>query len=189
MGVQITARLDETTIKQLLDELLPARVILDGEDRRRWIEIQPPTKVDFVADRGLRLETSGQIQWVAAGLPITVTLTSVQMMLAPEVVTDPHGGRLVFRPALEELDLKNVPGFLDRGLLGVVNGRLAAEGDELAWDFGKALTVNVPLPPSLEPQVNFQLSVRTATASVLADAIELTMVFDLRFSRAVIPGK
>jgi len=182
--VHITARLDEATIKQLLAELLPAKILLDEEgDKGRWVRIEPPGQVDFIADRGLRLQTSGQIQWLAAGLPINLTLNSVQLMLRPEIADDAHGGRLVFRPALEELDLKNVPGFLDRGVAGIINGKLASQGDELAWEFGRSLAVNYPLPPTIVPHEAFQKSVRAAQVAVLHDALELTLTFDMRFSR------
>jgi hypothetical protein len=185
--VHITARLEEATINELLGELLPAKILLDEEgeqgEKKRWVRIERASQIDFVADRGVRVHTSGQIQWLAAGLPINLTLNSVQLLLRPEIASDPHGGRLVFRPALEDLDLKNVPGFLDRGVAGIINGKLAAQGDELAWDFGRSLAVNVPLPASIAPLETFQLSVRAAQVVVLADALELTVTFDMRFSR------
>jgi len=107
-------------------------------------------------------------------------------MLEPELVETPAGGRLVFRPALEDLDLKNVPGFLDRGVAGIVNGKLESQVNALAWDFGSALAVNAPLPAGITPAEAFQISVRNARVVVLADALELTVTLDLRFSR---PGK
>jgi hypothetical protein len=180
--VHINARLEEATIQQLLSELLPTTILLD-EQGGRWIQIERARQVDFIADRGLRLQTSGQIQWLAAGLPINLTLNAVQLMLTPEVVADPAGGRLVFHPSLEDLDLKNVPGFLDRGLLGIVNGKLDSQGNALAWDFGKALTVSAPLPSSISPAEAFQMSVSNAQVVVLADALELTLTLDMRFSR------
>jgi hypothetical protein len=183
--VQITARLEEATIEQLLGELLPATILLDEQGTRgRWIQIEQAHKVDFIADRGLRLETSGQIQWLAAGLPINLTLKTVQLLLQPEVVATPEGGRLVFHPALEDLDLKNVPGFLDRSVVGIVNGKLESQGNALAWDFGKALTVNAPLPPGIAPAEAFQMSVSNARVVILADALELTLSLDMRFSRS-----
>jgi hypothetical protein len=183
--VHITARLEEATIRQLLGELLPATILLDDQgDRGRWIRIETARGVDFIADRGLRVETSGQIQWSAAGLPINLTLNAVQLLLVPEVVDTPEGGRLVFHPSLEDLDLKNVPGFLDRGVLGIVNGKLDSQGNALAWDFGKSLTVNAPLPASISPPESFQMSVQNARVAILADALELTVTFDMRFSRA-----
>jgi hypothetical protein len=184
--VQITARLDEETIRTLVGQLLPARVLIDEQqgDRGRWIQLEAASQVDFIAGQGLRVQTSGQIQWQAAGLPIALTLNSVQLMVRPEVVTEPPGARLVFRPSLEELDLKNVPGFLDRSVLGMVNGKLRDQGDQLAWDFGETLTVSAPLPATIVPFETFHLAAREGTVSVLADALELTVSFDLRFSRA-----
>jgi hypothetical protein len=183
--VQITARLDEATIQQLLAELLPAKILLDEQgEKGRWIQIEPARHVDFIADRGLRLQTSGQIQWLAAGLPITLTLKAVQLLLRPEVVDDDDGGRLVFHPALEDLDLKNVPGFLDRSVVGMVNGKLESQGNALAWNFGKSLAVSAPLPPGIVPVETFQMRVRSGQVVVLAEALELTVTLDMRFSRA-----
>lgn len=181
--MHITARLEEATIQQLVSELLPAVILLD-EQGGRWIQLDRASKVDFIAGRGLRLQTSGQIQWLAAGLPITLTLNTAQLLLEPEVVADPAGGRLVFHPSLEDLDLKNVPGFLDRGVVGIVNGKLDSQGNALAWAFGKSLTVNAPLPASISPAEAFQMSVNNARVVVLADALELTVTFDMRFSRS-----
>src|SRR5438067_4732466 len=90
-------------------------------------------------------------------------------------------GRL--RPSLEALDVKNVPGFLDRGLLGIVNGRLAARGQSLAWRMGRTLSVSAPLPRTIAPVDTFQPAVRTASVQVLDDAIELAVAFNLRFLR------
>src|SRR4051812_29056184 len=101
-------------------------MIDDPGEKARWIQIEAASRVDFAAREGLRVQTSGHIQWYAAGLPLNLTLTSVELLLRPEVVEDPDGARLVFRPSLVDLDLKNVPGFLDRSVLGRVNGRLEA---------------------------------------------------------------
>jgi hypothetical protein len=182
--VQITARLEEATVKELLSELLPATIDLDEEgEKGRWIRIDEARHVDFVSGEGLRVETGGQLQWSAAGLPISVTFQSAQLMLRPVVVEDEHGGRLVFKPALEALDLKNVPGFVDRGVLSIVNGRLDSQGDSLAWPFGQTLTVSVDLPPTLEPVDKLQLGVRSAQVVVLPDAIVFTVSFSMAFTR------
>jgi hypothetical protein len=184
--VEITARLNEETTRKLVSELLPARILIDEQqgDRGRWVQLEPAGQVDFIEGQGLRLQTSGTIQWQAAGLPIALTLTSVQLMVRPEVVSEPSGARLVFRPAVEELDLKNVPGFVDRSVLGIVNGRLSAQGDELAWNFGKALAVSADLPATIVPSETFHMSVREGRVAVLANALELTVIFDMSFSRA-----
>jgi hypothetical protein len=182
--VRITARLEEATVKELLGELLPATVILDDESEKgRWIRIDGARQVDFVAGEGLRVETSGQLQWSAAGLPLSVTFHTAQLMLRPEVADDKHGGKLVFKPSLEALDLKNVPGFVDRGVLAIVNNRLASQSDSLAWPFGKTLSVSVPLAGTLQPVEKLQLGVHSAVVEVEANAITLTLSLSVAFTR------
>jgi hypothetical protein len=180
--VVITARLEESSVRELLDQLLPARVLLD-EERQRWIDIEKARTVDFVAGEGLRVETAGQLQWPTAGLSLGVTFTSAQLLLRPEVIEDPHGGRLVFRPSLQALDLKNVPAFFDARVLARVNTRLAAQGDELGWTFGKTLAIDLALPPTLVPLDKFGLAARTGVVSVEGDAIVFSVEMTLSFSR------
>src|SRR4051812_29206317 len=123
--MHITARLEETAIKTLLGELLPVTILLDeDEGEHRWIRIDPASSVDFAADEGLRLQVGGQLHWKTAGVPVLLTIHSAQLLLTPEVVNDAESARLVFRPSLEKMDLKSVPGFLDSGIAAIVNKRL-----------------------------------------------------------------
>jgi hypothetical protein len=187
--MHIFARLEETTLKAMLDELLPVTILLDknGPDGR-WVSIQPTTHVDFVAGRGLRLITSGEIHWIVAGVPVDATLHSAQVMLRPEIVPEKHGGRLVFRPSLEAADMKNVPSWLDRGIVMLVNSQLESRGDELFWDFGRTLQLSVPLPPTLVGVQSLQLAVNNATVAVTANAFELTLTLGLHFQRPPAAG-
>jgi hypothetical protein len=185
--VLITARLDEATVKRLLDELLPARLLLGDEPdaaSKRWLQIERASHVDFVAGAGLRVLTSGQIQWQTVGLPIGITMKSAQLMLTPEVAADEHGGRLVFRPALEALDLKNVPAIFDSGVLSIINSRLAAQGDDLAWHFGKTMALGAPLPRTFLPPLTFHLGAREGKVEVLEDAVVFSVAISLGFTRA-----
>jgi hypothetical protein len=185
--VLITARLEEVTVKELLDELLPAKVLLD-DDGARWIQIDQARHIDFVAGEGLRVEAAGQLQWQAAGLPLGVTLTSAKLLVRPEIADDENGGRLVFKPSLEALDLKNVPSFVDTGVLALVNSRLEAEGDQLAWHFGKTLTHEFRLPPTIVPPEAFQLGAHGGIVEVLADAIVFSLTLKVAFRRLVPTG-
>jgi hypothetical protein len=187
--MHIFARLEEATLKAMLDELLPVTILLDknGPDGR-WVSIQPTTHVDFVAGQGLRLITSGQIHWIVAGMPVDATLHSAQVMLRPEIVPEKHGGRLVFRPSLEAADMKNVPSWLDRGIVKLVNAQLESRGDELYWDFGRALQLSVALPPTLVGVQSLQLAVNNAIVAVTASAFELTLTLGLHFQRPPAAG-
>ena len=181
--MHITARLDEDTVRQLLGELLPVTVVLDDDGEDRWIRIDPARSVDFAANEGLRLEVGGQLRWKAAGVPVLLTIHSAQLLVTPAVVDDAEGARLVFRPSLEKMDLKSVPGFLDSGITSIVNKRLEAEGNQLAWHFGRDLTQRFPLPKELLDIDGFTLAAPTASVDVLADAIVLTLPLAMAFVR------
>jgi hypothetical protein len=190
--MHIQARLDESTLRQLLDELLPVTILLDedkagspgGDPNGSWVAIEPARTVDFVAGEGLRLVTGGKIRWVAAGVPVEATLQAAHILLRPLVVADKHGGRLVFRPSLEEADLKNVPALVDRGIAALVNRQLEKRGDQIAWDFGRTLAFSVPLPPALRGVEALQLSVKTGQVTVSDHAFELGLELSLHFRHA-----
>jgi hypothetical protein len=189
--MQIVARLDEPTLRQLLDELLPVTILLDDDDgdkgsagpnkEGRWVTIEPARVVDFVAGQGLRLVTGGRIRWVAAGVPVEATLHSARILLRPVIAPDKYGGRLVFHPSLEEADLKNVPGLLDRGIAALVNRQLEGRSDQIAWDFGRTLALSVALPPALDGVESLQLSVQNGQVTVSDHAIELTLQLSMHF--------
>ena len=184
--MQITARLEEETVKQLLGELLPVTIVLDEEGGGRWIRIDPARRVDFVANEGLRLEVGGQLHWKAAGVPVLLTIHSAHLLLTPAVVGDAgdgEGARLVFRPSLEKMDLKSVPGLIVSGITCMVNKRLEAEGDKLAWHFGRDLANHFPLAKELLEIESFTLAAGTATVELLADAIVFSLSLATGFSR------
>jgi hypothetical protein len=182
--VRITARLEEGTVKELLDQLLPARVLLDDADKERWIQLGRASHVDFVPGTGLRVATSGELHWRAAGLPISVAFHSAQLMVRPMVLADDHGGRLVFRPSLEELDLKNVPSFLDSGVVAIINSRLAGQEDALAWHFGQNLARSFPMSGTIVPAEALELGAGQGQVAVVEDALVFSLELSLSFARA-----
>ena len=181
--MNITARLDEDVVRQLLGELLPVTIVLDDEDRERRIWIDRARDVNFAANEGLHVEVGGQLHWKIAGVPVVLTIQSAQLLLTPAVVDDVDGARLVFRPSLAKMDLKSIPGFVDSGITGIVNKRLEAEGDKLAWHFGRDLANQFPLPKELIEIDRFTLAARTATVAVQADAIVFTLSLAMSFLR------
>jgi hypothetical protein len=187
--MHITARLDEVTLRQLLGELLPVTILLDDEKGHdgRWVAIDPPRTVDFVAGEGLRLVAGGRIRWIAAGVPVEATLHAAHILLRPVIAPDKHGGRLVFHPSLEEADLKNVPALFDRGIAALVNRQLEGRSDQIAWDFGRTLSFSVGLPPALEGVSALQLSVQNGQVTVSDHALELALQLSLHFRRAPAP--
>ncbi len=181
--MRITAQLDEATVRRLLEQLLPVTVRLDDEDADRWIRIDPARSVDFAAGEGLRVAVAGQLSWKLAGVQVLLTIHEAQLLLRPAVVGEGAEGRLLFRPSLEKMDLKNVPGLLDSGITGLVNSRLEDEGDKLAWPFGRDLTGRYPLGRDFVDVESLVLGVGAASVTVLADAIALDLPLVLGFAR------
>jgi hypothetical protein len=95
---------------------------------------------------------------------------------------------LVFRLSLESADLKNVPSWLDKGIVMLINNQLESRGDELFWDFGRTLARSVPLPPTLVGVSSLQLAVNNAAVAVTANAFELTLTLGLHFQRPPAAG-
>lgn len=181
--MHITAQLDESTVRQLLEQLLPVTVMLDDEDADRWFRIDPARSVDFAAGEGLRVAVAGQLSWTLAGVQVMLTIHAAQLLLRPSVVGEGSEGRLLFRPSLEQMDLKNVPGLVDSGIAGLVKLRLENEGDKLAWHFGRDLTARFPLGKDFVDLESFVLGVGTAAVTVLANAIVLDLPLTLGFAR------
>src|SRR5688572_1174098 len=87
-AMQVTIRLEEATLRQVFDELLPLRILLDDEpapaegaapaESARWFQISPVEKLDLVENEGIRIVTGGQLSWTAAGLPMMITLQSAK---------------------------------------------------------------------------------------------------------------
>jgi hypothetical protein len=182
--MHLSARLEETTIRELLTRLLPVTIVLDDEDSEdRWIRIDPARSVDFVANEGLRLEVAGQLRWKTAGVPVLLGIHSAQLLIRPAIVDHPDGARLVFRPSLEKMDLKSVPGFIDSRITAIVNNRLEAEGDKLAWHFGRDLAHVFPMPKELVDIDTFTLAAGDATVEVSSDALVLNLSLVMDFVR------
>jgi hypothetical protein len=183
--MHIAVELEETTLRQLLDELLPITILLDEAPDGSWIRIDPARGLRFSVDEGIRIVTSGALRWRLGPFPVTLTVQSLVLLLRPMVVGTGMAGRLLFRPVIEDADLQNVPDLLDRGVVGLVNRALGARSERLAWDFGRALALHFALPDALVPLEAATVNVETARLRVRADALELIVSLTMHISRLV----
>jgi hypothetical protein len=185
--MHIAVELEEATLRQLLDELLPITILLDeaqGLDGR-WIRIDPARELRFRVDEGIRIVTSGALRWSLGPVPVTLTVQSLALLLRPLVLGTGTGARLLFRPVIEDADLQNVPDLLDRGVVGLVNRALETRSERLAWDFGRTLGLHFALPDTLVPLEAAAVSVDTARLRVRANALELIVSLTMHISRLV----
>jgi hypothetical protein len=183
--MHIAVELEEATLRRLLAELLPITILLD-EARGlggRWIRIDPARDLQLCVDEGIRLATSGALRWSLGPIPVTLTVRSLTLMLRPVVVGTGAAGRVLFRPEIEQADLRNVPALLDRSVVRLVNRALAARSDRLVWNFGRALALRFVLPDTLLPLEAAGVDVEAARLRVGADALELTVSLTMHISR------
>ena len=152
---------------------------LDGS----WVRIHPVQHLQISAGEGIRLITSGELRWIAGFLPVTITVERLVLMLRPIVAGVGAASRLLFRPVLEEADLRNVPALLDRGIVGLVNSALEARSERLVWDVGRTLALRFVLPNTLDPLEGAAVDVEGARLRVRDDVLELTVTLTMHISR------
>src|SRR5688572_15552050 len=96
MHIDITLGLDE--IVRVLQEATPLRVHFGGDDETRWVELEHPSEVKLVPDRGLRVVADGHMRYEIAGIKLPFAIRRAQLLLEPEIVRIEGGHeRLVFK--------------------------------------------------------------------------------------------
>lgn len=186
MSLRITSELGEDVVRALLEQFFPATVDLDplhAEAERRWLRIERPHHLDFVAGSGVRVRTSASVQWTAIGFAVPVSVPEIELMIVPAIAEDERGPKLVFRPSVERADVKRLPAFLDQMVARRINDALGAEGDLLGWHFGESLGLRVPLPANLSPVDAVQLSAGDMAITVHDRSIVLTLEVHVAFTR------
>ena len=183
--MQITVELEKATLTRLLADLLPITIVLDEAQGLggRWVRIHPVQHFEISAAAGIRLITSGKLRWMVGFLPVTIGVQRLVLMLTPIVVGTGAASRLLFRPVLEEADVRNVPALFDRGIVGLVNGALQARSEPLAWDVGRTLALRFVLPNTLDPLEAAAVDVEAARLRVRDDVLELTVTLTMRIRR------
>ena len=183
MPVQIAAVLDHETVRALLHDLLPLTVDLgDADHPDRWIRIDPPELLEFVRGQGIRVQTGAQLHWTVARVGVPFTISAVRLLLTP-VLAGETGGRLNFLIKLEDADLKNVPAFLDRSIVTHVNARLEAKPETIGWDYGKALSLRVPLPATMAPLERFEMDASDVRIELGDSELRISLALPMRLSR------
>jgi len=184
MPLSITAVLDAQTLTELIDEVTPLTLNLgDGDPGSRWMRVERPDHLAFVAGKGVRVRTAAQLQWTLAGAALRFTIQSMVLRLEPAVSAFPTAGRLNVRVTVEEADLKNVPRLIDHSLLGLINASLAARPDAIGWNFAKTLGARLKLPASMAPLERFTIDAGDMSLELADASIRATLALPMHFTR------
>src|SRR4029079_3285925 len=143
----------------------------DADHPDRYIRIDPPELLEFVPQRGIRVETGAQLQWTVAGVALPFTIHSARLLLAPVAVE----GRFKLIVTLEEADLKNVPKLIDRSIVSHINARLAEKRDSISWNFIQTLTLRLALPATMSPLERFEMDATEAAVAIDDNALQVSL--------------
>jgi hypothetical protein len=187
MGVEIDVTLQRSEVAALLAEATPLRIQLGAADEGgRFVELEPPSEVLFIAGQGVRIITRGRVRHELAGVGMPFEIRRVQLMFTPEMVIGHHGQRLDFRLRVEEVDLEKVPGLVEAVVISKVNQALEPEALHLYWELAQTLTLSVPLPERFEPLDRFLTTARSAQMTITHDSLILRSSIGLALSRSAV---
>jgi hypothetical protein len=186
MAMDIDVVLGIKDIVGLLREATPLRIHLtDGDEDRRWVELEQPTEISLVPNLGIRLVSSGRIRYEIAGIQLPFVIRRLQLLLQPVVVA--AGGtheRLDFKLGVEQADLENVPALADRVLVSAVNDALSPERLGMFWSFGRTLERALHLPERFEPLHQFLLQNPAGQVTITDTEVRLRLRLGLACSRS-----
>lgn len=141
----IQALLTSTQLGLLLSELLPMKILLDGNDPDRYLYVDVPSLVTTTQE-GMRLTTSACLQWDVIGIKVPLVMSHVVVTLIPSIEVHEGQDALVLSLRLDEAALPAVPGFVETSLLKRVNEELAKESAQIVWQFTHTLDFTFSLP-------------------------------------------
>ena len=184
----VTAVVTKDELVRLVEAFTPLRLLID-ERRGRSVVLGRPSLIELVPDRGLRLRGDARIAWDVAGVAIPVTIQRWQILLAPRVVTRGRARVVALEPRMEELDMKLVPGFLGDKIVMLIREGVSQNLERLGWDFGRALSRRLDLPPMVGPARVFELVATDASVAVTAAELRVSVTFDAAVERAPRPAR
>ena len=184
MDLELRLSLGEVT--ELLHQLLPLRIHLTSTDEdRRWVELEQPTEISLVPERGVRAVCSGRVRYELAGMAVPLTIRRLQVLLSPRITElAPARQRLDFELQIEEGDLENVPGLVDRALVAKINAMLTPETTGMVFGFSDALKRALHVPERLEPLESLLLGAPGAEVSITTTALLVRLHLTARLERS-----
>lgn len=172
MWLEAILSLDD--LRHALGQLTPVTISLGSEGAGLYVGA--PSNVSLVAGEGLQITCAAELTWPVLGIAVPVVVSEVSFMLTPRIErVDDDVELLAFVPHVAHADFAMLPGMLDRRLTELVNKELDRRKLDLAWNFGKTLTLAFGLPASLSPLRTMSLNSHGAMVRVTEEAVVLAI--------------
>ncbi len=181
MKAYLQMGLPKDVVTDVFRELAPLRMHLSppGEDAR-YIELEPPTEVEFEAGLGIRVVTKGTLKFELAALKVPAHLDRVEFRLMPRVVNSPDGAqRIAFPVEILEGDLRFIPGIADDFLVSCANHALGPGDSQLLWNFNETLSARFKITERLQPVKAIGLSVSRSEVLVTAEELIMRVYYEI----------
>ncbi|APR86565.1 Hypothetical protein A7982_11914 [Minicystis rosea] len=170
---------------EMLAQLLPVKIHLqqegDGDDNGRWLHLGPASKVELVAEEGLRVTCPAELHWTLAGVGPTLKLDALRVFLRPHVLEKHKGGTLEIGIEVEETDFHSLPELIDAAIAQAVNAALTTK--RIPWIFSDTLARVVPLGTMLEPIEALKIEAPWGRIRIGEDALALVISIKLGLVR------
>jgi hypothetical protein len=139
----LEAILSRRDLEEVLHELTPATLALGAHGSAL---LGPPTDVTLLEARGLRVACPVTIHGTVLGLHVPISVQSATFCLEPSIAS--RGGRdvLVFKIAVEAIDVAALPHVLEGAVVDALNSALVAHEANLVWDFRETLSHRFSIP-------------------------------------------
>ncbi|HMJ15096.1 MAG TPA: hypothetical protein VK524_26965 [Polyangiaceae bacterium] len=173
-------------IASLLEQFAPIRIHLTPTDEdRSWVELEQPREIEMVAGRGIRVVCTGRLRYALAGITLPLSIRKVQVLLEPKIVElGPGEQRLDFVLQIENADLENIPGLVDRAIVGKVNDALTPEATHMRWGFSRTFDKDFDLPERLEPLHQLLLCAPAGEVAVTREGVRLRLHLNAGLTRS-----
>jgi len=140
----VQATLSVADLEALVARAFPLSVDLESAH----VTVDLPTSVVLVADLGLRLAAHAKLRVTVVGIEVPLTVELAEIVLVPTIRRERDRDRLDFVLRVDDLDIKNLPAFVDREITSRV--RAALDQPIFSWDFTETLDFTLSLPAVLE---------------------------------------
>jgi hypothetical protein len=165
----------------LIARLLP--VTIDLGEEGRTLRIDRATAVALVADQGIRIDSSAELDWPIAGVATHVTVPSMTILLRLAVAKRGESAVLAILPSIENADIRHVPGLLEPAILAAIN--VAIERKPVAWDFSTALGHRFHTPALLGGLSAISTRVAWGKHEITESFLRLELAIEVEAERSV----
>jgi hypothetical protein len=173
----IEAILTPRDCTDFVGSITPLKVGLGGE---RMLIVEPPRRVELVPDKGLRLQTAGNVIWTVAGVKVPVKFRVASLLLTPSIEQRDGRDALALRARIEKLDVKVLPDFVDDTVLHRINDALAKADEVLVWRFSKMFDRQLALPQRIESSSAIDVHSRWGQVRITESALVIAVSLDVR---------